>query len=134
MLAPHELEYGELESVLPLASLYALNFVFWYLQIEVRSRREQRMLLTTREAEVLNYAAMGKTSLEIGTILGISPRTVEGHITSTCAKLDTRGRQAAITRATELQLIGGRNALKTEFEHQRDLASREQSPPEHSPQ
>ena len=133
MFAADELEYGELESVLPTASLYAMNFVFWYLQLEVRPRRERRDLLTAREAEVLNYAAQGKTSIEIGVILGISPRTVEGYITSACAKLDARGRQAAITRATELDLIGGRHALKQEFERQRDLASREQSPPENPP-
>jgi DNA-binding CsgD family transcriptional regulator len=134
LFSPDELEYDELEAVLPLGSLYAMNFVFWYLQLEVRPRRDRRELLTAREAEVLNYAAQGKTSIEMGLILGISPRTVEGYITTACAKLDARGRQAAITRATELQLIGGRNALKLEFERQRDLASREQASRDNPPQ
>lgn len=133
LLTGNQLEYGELESALPLGSLYASNFAYWYLQLEVRPRRGSRELLTARESGVLDLAAQGKTSGEIGIILGISPRTVEGYINSACAKLDARGRQAAITRATELQLIGGRNVLKHEFERQRDQAPLEQAPPENPP-
>jgi DNA-binding NarL/FixJ family response regulator len=35
--------------------------------------------LSTREEEVLGLVAMGKTSQEVGIILGISPKTVENH-------------------------------------------------------
>lgn len=35
--------------------------------------------ITTREKEILQYIAEGKTAFEIGTIFGISQHTVRGH-------------------------------------------------------
>ena len=64
--------------------------------------------LTARERECLLWAAQGKTSWEIGRILGIAERTVNFHIANTCAKLDVRTRQAAITTALEWGLISVR--------------------------
>jgi two-component system response regulator NreC len=43
--------------------------------------------LTTREREVLHLTAEGRTSVEIGSLLFISPRTVEGHRASLMHKL-----------------------------------------------
>lgn len=43
--------------------------------------------LTPREIEVLKYVAAGKTTREIGMILGRSPRTIEKHRASVMAKL-----------------------------------------------
>lgn len=123
--------YADLDRVMPVCTLYAINFCFWYLQIAVRRDRGKRSMLTNREKDCLQYAANGKTSGEIGIILGISARTVEGYINTACAKLNTRGRQAAISKATELQLIGGRNSIKAEFERQRDEASSDQVSKEH---
>lgn len=114
----------ELDGALPICSLYALNFCFWYMQIAQRRTPGRRALLSQREAECLSGAAQGLTSAEIGTLLAISARTVEGYISTACSKLNARGRQAAISRAYELNLLGGRNALRTEFERQRDEASR----------
>lgn len=65
-------------------------------------------LLTAREHECLLWAAQGKTSWEIGRILGITERTVNFHIANACAKLDVRTRQAAITAALEWGLISVR--------------------------
>jgi len=56
-------------------------------------------LLTRRELECLHWASLGKTSWEIGSILGITERTVNFHIRNACDKLQVRGRQAAITAA-----------------------------------
>ena len=124
--------YAELERILPACALYASNFCFWFLQLAVRGRRDKASLLSNRERDCLQYAANGKTSAEIGTILGISARTVEGYISNACAKLNARGRQAAISKATDMQLIGGRNSLKAEFERQRDEASAAQAAKQHS--
>jgi len=55
--------------------------------------------LTARELECLHWAAMGKTSWEIGMILGVTERTVNFHIQIASHKLQVRGRQAAITAA-----------------------------------
>jgi two-component system response regulator FixJ len=51
------------------------------------SLRERVQLLSDREREVMDLAAQGNTSREIGEILGISPRTVEIHRASVMEKL-----------------------------------------------
>lgn len=55
--------------------------------------------LTTRETECLRWASKGKTSWEIGNILGCSERTANYHIGNACSKMNVRGRQAAIALA-----------------------------------
>lgn len=61
--------------------------------------------LTNREHDCLYWAAQGKTSWEIGCILGISERTANFHIANTCSKLDVRTRQATITAAIRQALL-----------------------------
>lgn len=61
--------------------------------------------LTKREHDCLYWASMGKTSWEIGQILGIQARTVNFHIANSCGKLDVRTRQAAITAAIRSRLL-----------------------------
>ncbi|TAL90030.1 MAG: helix-turn-helix transcriptional regulator [Candidimonas sp.] len=53
--------------------------------------------LTTKELTCLRWAAIGKTSWEMGIILGVAERTVNFHIQNACQKLQVHGRQAAIT-------------------------------------
>ncbi|MBV6272510.1 helix-turn-helix domain-containing protein [Alcaligenaceae bacterium CGII-47] len=55
--------------------------------------------LTTREESCLHWAAQGKTSWEIGVILGITERTVNFHIANICTKFNVHTRQAAIATA-----------------------------------
>jgi DNA-binding CsgD family transcriptional regulator len=131
--AAQPLGYEDLQRVLPLCALYASHFSFWYLQIAYRRTVGRRPQLTKREAECLSWAGQGKTSAEIGAILGISDRTVEGYIVSACDKLNARGRQAAITKAIDLQLIGGRNSLLQVFAKQRDESSGLPDDPEQAP-
>lgn len=57
--------------------------------------------LTDRELDCLRWAAIGKTSWEIGVILGIVERTANFHIHNACCKLQVHGRQAAITAAIQ---------------------------------
>ena len=55
--------------------------------------------LTRRETECLFWASKGKTSWEIGNIVGCSERTANYHIANACLKMDVHGRQAAIALA-----------------------------------
>ncbi|WP_395702958.1 response regulator [Aquabacterium sp.] len=60
--------------------------------------------LTMREAEVLYWAALGKTNRDIGDILGASPRTVTKHMEHILQKMGVETRTAAAARV--LKLIG----------------------------
>ena len=51
--------------------------------------------LTKREAEVLHWLAAGKSNKDIGTILAISPRTVEKHLERIFEHLGVETRTAA---------------------------------------
>jgi len=64
-----------------------------------------RRLLTTRELTVLRWTAAGKTSAEIGIILGISTRTVNFHITTVLTKLDAVNKTQAVVKAVMLGLL-----------------------------
>lgn len=59
---------------------------------EAVQQRERQLLdgLTPREREVLVQVASGRTSREIASELGISPRTVEAHRESLMRKLEIR--------------------------------------------
>ena len=55
--------------------------------------------LSPREIEVLRLTARGMTNREIGNALGISHRTVQGHLASVYDKLNVNGRTEAVTEA-----------------------------------
>jgi len=55
--------------------------------------------LTERELDVLRLAAEGMTNRAIGSDLGISHRTVQGHLASIYGKLDVNSRTEAVTEA-----------------------------------
>lgn len=61
--------------------------------------------LTTRELEVLELAAKGLTNRGIGRALGISDRTVQGHLANIYAKLQVGSRTEAVTKALQLGVI-----------------------------
>jgi DNA-binding NarL/FixJ family response regulator len=61
--------------------------------------------LTTREIEVLQLLAEGKSSREIGDLLFISHRTATTHVTNIFAKLDVDNRAAAVAKAFQLGLL-----------------------------
>ncbi|MHB1056957.1 MAG: autoinducer binding domain-containing protein [Rhodanobacter sp.] len=61
--------------------------------------------LTAREREVLRWTAAGKTADEVGTILGISERTVTFHITSSLVKLDVVNKTQAVAKALLLNIL-----------------------------
>ena len=55
--------------------------------------------LSPREAEILTWVIAGKTNWEIGTILGISSRTVQTHLDRIYRKLGVETRAAAVACA-----------------------------------
>lgn len=61
--------------------------------------------LTARELDCLRWAAEGKTSWEIGQLLGIGERTIVFHLQNAARKLGVIGRRQAVARAISLQLI-----------------------------
>ncbi|HEX7974172.1 MAG TPA: response regulator transcription factor [Anaerolineales bacterium] len=61
--------------------------------------------LTDREMEVLNMAARGYTNKAIGARLGISDRTVQGHLAHIFEKLNATSRTEAVMRAVSLGWI-----------------------------
>jgi DNA-binding CsgD family transcriptional regulator len=60
-----------------------------------------RLGLSSREAEVLVWAAAGKTNPAIAALLHISPRTVQTHLERVYRKLGVQTRTAAAARALE---------------------------------
>ena len=61
--------------------------------------------LSAREIEVLRLAAQGYTNKAIGAQLGISDRTVQGHLTNIFGKLNVASRTEAVTKAIQLGLV-----------------------------
>ena len=67
--------------------------------------REMNFRLGERERQILEWASAGKTSGEIGTILGLSEHTVNQYIAACIQKLDATNRVHAVARALRLGLI-----------------------------
>lgn len=61
--------------------------------------------LSTREVEILQWIAAGKTQQDVGDILGISHRTVEVHLRSGRDKLFALTTPQAVARAIAMGLI-----------------------------
>ena len=66
---------------------------------EPRSKGVMIEALTGREVEVLRLAAKGLTNKAIGHTLGISDRTVQGHLANIYGKLSVNSRTEAVTQA-----------------------------------
>jgi len=59
-------------------------------------RRNAGEVLSEREQEIMRWVSIGKTNLEIGLILGISPSTVRNHLQRVFRKLDVMNRAQAV--------------------------------------
>jgi DNA-binding CsgD family transcriptional regulator len=59
--------------------------------------------LTKQESRVLSWVSLGRTNREIGTILGVSARTVQKHLERIFQKLGVESRTAAAARMWELR-------------------------------
>lgn len=69
------------------------------------ARPEEYEALTEREVEVLALAGRGYTNKAIGVQLGISDRTVQGHLANIYGKLNANSRTEAVMRAVAQGLI-----------------------------
>jgi DNA-binding NarL/FixJ family response regulator len=65
--------------------------------------------LTSREVEVLDLIARGRSNTEIATQLYVSPKTIRNHISNIFTKLQVADRAQAIVRAREAGLGGGKS-------------------------
>jgi two-component system response regulator NreC len=70
-----------------------------------RTKQDVRDPLTSREREVLQLVAEGKTTKEIATLLGVSTKTVESHRAHVMQKLDIHGTASLVRYAIRRGLI-----------------------------
>ena len=92
------LERGEKNYTVRERTLFALlrpHLDRMRINAESRRRIGNGRGLTPREAEVLGWVARGKTNVEIGAALFISPQTVRKHLENIFEKLGVRTRTAA---------------------------------------
>lgn len=61
--------------------------------------------LSPREQECLRWVSQGKSSADIGTILALSPRTVDSYLEKVCAKFRVRTRIEAVAAAVRQGVI-----------------------------
>jgi DNA-binding CsgD family transcriptional regulator len=64
-----------------------------------------KVRLTDRQLDVLRWIAQGKTAWATGQILGVSERTVNGHLSAIYAKLDAGSQTQAVFNAVKLGLL-----------------------------
>jgi two-component system NarL family response regulator len=67
--------------------------------------RVQALELTTRQQQILELVAEGKTNKEVGNALSITEGTVKIHVNHILSKLGVGGRVAAVTRALQRGLV-----------------------------
>jgi two-component system, NarL family, response regulator NreC len=76
-----------------------------YLNHDLRNEKDDPNALSSREREVLQLIAEGKTSREIAEILNLSVKTVQSHRTSLMQKLDLHDRGELIKYAIQKKII-----------------------------
>lgn len=79
-----------------------------YIPRHIAARLADRMMrssLTTREVEILEMLAKGRTNKEIGSALNISDNTVRNHVISIIDKLEVSDRTEAATAGIQRGII-----------------------------
>jgi transcriptional regulator EpsA len=72
-----------------------------------RSQPGSSDLLTAREQEILGWIYQGKSNIEIGMILTISPLTVKNHVQKILRRLNVLNRAQAVGKALSLRILDG---------------------------
>jgi len=97
--------------------VYCVELIVPFLhQAWVRTQIDQRVegaaapragagLLTSREREILKWIHFGKSNIEIGTILEISPLTVKNHVQKILRKLNAQNRTQAVVKGFALRIL-----------------------------
>ena len=71
--------------------------------------RVQESGLSSREMEVLDCLAQGRTTIQIAGELFISENTVKTHVRHILEKLEASNRAEAVSKAIQMGLIGQEN-------------------------
>lgn len=101
-----EAEWAKLAAqILPDLQSVAVHVHDTVMRSDVLSRALRYPALSTREREILQWIAAGKSQQDVGDILGISHRTVEVHLRSGREKLYALTTPQAVGRAIMLGLI-----------------------------
>jgi general secretion pathway protein G len=79
---------------------------------EVEQTGERDAGVTDREVEILRWIREGKSNLEIGMILSISPLTVKNHVQKILRKLNASNRAQAVSKAISIKLLGASSMRK----------------------
>ena len=91
---------------LDLITAYCNHFYIAFQRINRKKNpAEHNIYLTRREAEVLTWAAVGKTDSDIATILNLSEDTVDSYFRTAFRKLDSYNRIMAASKAISYGLI-----------------------------
>lgn len=76
-----------------------------HLRVGTLPRTGLRRPLTTRQREALEWYSLGKTTQDIGTIMGLSIATVEKHLRMARDSLDAQTTPHAVKKAASLNLL-----------------------------
>jgi LuxR family quorum sensing-dependent transcriptional regulator len=87
----------EANAAVQMIGIYAFNRL-----ATLKSICKQHGTLTTREREVLRWAAAGKTAWDTGRILSIAEDTVNKHMASAMRKLNVHSRPQAVAESIRL--------------------------------
>ena len=99
----HLLQLADL--VLPyLHGAWTRSLVTWPLE-RAGAKPVKTGLLTPREQQILQWIYHGKSNIEIGMILEISPLTVKNHVQKTLRKLNVLNRTQAVGKALALRIV-----------------------------
>ncbi|QNA90907.1 hypothetical protein G4G28_00210 [Massilia sp. Dwa41.01b] len=72
---------------------------------KAQGKQSEPIVLTTREKEILQWVAVGKSCGETGSILGVTERTVKFHLQNVYRKLAVVNRAQAVTVAHQYALL-----------------------------
>ena len=89
--------------------------------------------LTNRQVEILYWVQEGKTAWEVGRILGLSARSVDGHLRRIYARLNVRTRLQAVLYAQDLGLLARPSVRRPEPPYLSSGSLSGSSAPESSP-
>jgi LuxR family quorum-sensing transcriptional regulator LasR len=95
----------EILEVLPELSLFRDYVYETSIPYTKNYRAENEVHLTPREFEVIKWVKEGKSSWEIGKILGCSEATVNFHINNLRLKFNVHNRQQAVIKAIQLGIL-----------------------------
>ena len=85
--------------------LFAYSAFAHFRAVRMSTSEARPVALTPREREVMRLSAVGLTSAEIASQLGMSPRTVNQHVDNVADKLGTRNRAHTVAEIVKRGLL-----------------------------